>query len=269
MRRLILAANLGAPVVALALLLEGAIVWAVATIAIAHILWFVPTLWPNCTWFGPVVRRLPAGRGERVWLTVDDGPDPEDTPRMLDMLDRHGAKATFFVIGAKAQSHPELIRDIARRGHGLGNHTMTHPDKWFWAYGPGRIRREVLDCQSALARIVPETPVCWFRAPVGMKNGFVHPVLSEVGGLSLVGWSVRGLDGVSRDANRVLKRLDRGLRPGAIILIHEGRLDRHGNRLGPQVLAGLLARLSERGLACKEPASDSDYSAHLVGSAGA
>lgn len=250
MRRLILGANLVAPVLALAALWQWGLVWAVGTIALAHALWFIPTLWPNCTWFGPVLRRLPPGSGGSVWLTIDDGPHPEDTPRMLDLLHRHGARATFFVVGAKARAHPQLVEDIVRHGHGLGNHTMTHPDKWFWAYGPRRVRREIAACQETLARIAPETPVRWFRAPVGMKNGFVHPVLARLGGLALVGWSVRGLDGVSRDASRVLSRLERGLKPGAIILIHEGRTDRDGNRLGPQVLAGLLARLAERRLAC-------------------
>lgn len=249
-RGLILGANVAASVIAAGAFWQWGVMWPLWVAAAAPLLWFAPTLVPNCEWFGPVLQRLPAPAGGSVWLTIDDGPDPGDTLLMLDILDRHRAKATFFVIGTKAREHPELIREIVRRGHGLGNHTMTHPDKWFWAFGPRRIREEIAACQSVLAGIVPQAHVRCFRAPVGHKNGFVHAALKRLGGLMLVGWSVRGFDGVSTNVEAILKRLRRGIGPGAIVLIHEGRVDGRGERLGPQVLQGVLSALAESGLDC-------------------
>ena len=95
------------------------------------------TLNPNSRIFGPIESRCGSG----VWLTLDDGPDPLNTPAILDLLDAYGVKATFFVIGEKAEQHPDLIREIARRGHQIGNHTWSHPQASFWCHGPIRTYR--------------------------------------------------------------------------------------------------------------------------------
>src|SRR5262249_18320441 len=138
----------------------------------------------NCAWFGPVVTEFATERRE-VWLTIDDGPDPEDTPRLLDLLDEAGAKATFFLIGDRAQRYRSLVGNIVRRGHGLGNHTQTHPTGSFWAAGPRRAQREIQAAQSSIGH-----PTSLFRAPVGMANIFVHRAARE-NGLTMIGWSIR------------------------------------------------------------------------------
>ena len=250
-RRLVIIGNVVAPLAAVALLLTGHGLWALAAIMVAHALWLVPTLWPACGWLGEVVTVLPeaSGReaGNEVWLTIDDGPDPQDTPVLLDLLDAHEAKATFFFIGQKAAQHPALVREVVRRGHGLGNHTMTHPQFWFWAWGPRAVAREIDACQRELQTASGGVSPRWFRAPAGLKNPWVHEAV-EKRGLRLACWSARGLDGVAGTAGAVLRRLDPGIRAGNIILMHEGRSDAAGARLAPQVLGGILEKMQGRGL---------------------
>ena len=155
-----------------------------------HVPFWWATLWPHSSLFAPVLNRLPT-RERVVWLTIDDGPSA-DTPALLDLLDAHGAKATFFLVGERAEQHPDLVREIARRGHGIGNHSHSHPAAWFWALGPSRMRREVADTQATLTRITGEAPR-WFRAVVGMSNPFVAAAL-RAHGLARAAWSVRGFD---------------------------------------------------------------------------
>lgn len=254
MRWLTLALNYAAFPAAMVLLIAGQPWWlALLSLMIPHALWLWATLVPSCSWWGPVFRRLPTAE-KAVWLTIDDGPDPWDTPVLLDLLDQHRAKASFFVIGEKAERHDDLIRDIASRGHELGNHTWFHPAGAFWFLGRGRTIIEIKKCSGIIRRLVPETSLRWFRAPAGMRNSQTHPVLKEQG-LRLAGWTVRGRDGVSADKDAILRRLKRGIRPGAVILMHEGRLDLDGKRLAPQVLGELLRWLDENGYRCVLPAS--------------
>ena len=214
--------------------------------AASHLSLVYATLTPNCQWFGPVITHFVPDGGE-VWLTIDDGPDPEDTPRLLDLLDAAGAKATFFVRGDRARAHPELIREIVRRGHGLANHTFSHPQATFWCAGPRRAAREIDACNAALREITGDAPRL-FRAPVGHVNPFIVPA-AEARGMHLVGWSARGFDGVAHRAEpgAVVKRILRDLRPGGIVLLHEGRRGPAGERVNVQALAQLFATLAERG----------------------
>ena len=207
----------------------------VATQALAW--WGV--LGPNSALYGPVLSRLPAD-GREVWLTIDDGPSV-DTLAVLDLLDAHAAKATFFLVGDRAQAHPELVREIVGRGHDIGNHSRTHPAGRFWALGPRRMRAEIEGAQRQLTAIGGRAPV-WFRAVVGHANPFVSAPLRDIG-LARVAWTARGYDAVEPNVERVLSRIERHLVPGAIVLLHEGAP--HGHNV--EMIARVLARLDELG----------------------
>src|SRR3546814_10946999 len=94
----------------------------------------------------PVLSHLPV-TDRLVWLTVDDGPS-DDTPALLDLLDAHGAKATFFLVGERAAARPDLVRGIVARGHGLGNPSPRHPQAWFSEVGQARMGRDTMQCQG-------------------------------------------------------------------------------------------------------------------------
>lgn len=178
---------------------------------------------------GPVVCKTEA---EEILITLDDGPDPVTTPAVLDLLDRYQTRAIFFLIGEKALAHPELTREIVRRGHEIGNHTQTHPQASFWIAGPWRTRREITECQQAIQSITGQSPR-WFRAPVGHRNFFTHPVTRALG-LEIMGWNRRGFDAVEKDSAKVLNRILPDLRRGDIVLLHEA------TPIATEVLEGVL-----------------------------
>jgi len=213
--------------------------WGVPAMLLSHVPLWWGTLKADSRVFSPVLRRL-CTRDRQVWLTIDDGPST-DTASMLDLLDRHRARATFFVVGERAATHAELVREIVRRGHTLGNHSQTHPQAWFWALGPRRMREQIAHGQATLQSITGHAPR-WFRAVVGMANPFVAAPLREQG-LARVAWSARGFDALAADPSSVVARIERGLAPGAIVLLHEGA--RHGRNV--ETLALLLQRLDALG----------------------
>lgn len=207
----------------------------VSAMVLSHLPFWWGVLRPQSALYSPVLVRLPI-TDKRVWLTIDDGPS-QDTPALLDLLDAHAAKATFFLVAERAQAHPELVRDIVRRGHGIGNHSATHPHVWFWALGPKRMAREIERCQQTLMAIAGVRPR-WFRAVVGMANPFVSAPL-RAQGLARVAWSARGYDGIASRADAVVARIERRLRPGAIVLMHEGA----GHGANMHAMRVLLQRL--------------------------
>ena len=248
-RRAVLAFVFIAPVLSLFLLRYNVIV-ALAPIFLSHVFLLIATLSANCQWFGPVIRSFETAEPE-VWLTIDDGPSPAHTPAILDLLDRFTARATFFVIGKNAEQYPHLITAILTRGHEIANHTYTHPSGTFWMAGPRRIAREI-DLCAELLRAAPDRPARFFRAPVGLKNLFVHPEL-ELRGLALVGWSVRGLDTIRRDATDVASRVLREAKPGAIVVLHEGHRVESNPEFNPHCLELTLTALTEQGYRCVIP----------------
>jgi peptidoglycan/xylan/chitin deacetylase (PgdA/CDA1 family) len=154
-----------------------------------------------------------------VALTFDDGPDPSSTPTILDLLDEAGAKATFFVIGEKADAHPEVVRAIVERGHAIGVHGYVH-DRLFTFRSPWRVRREL---QRAVDRVHEITGVRpWlFRAPIGHISPSIAKVIRQME-LQAIGWSARGLDGwPTTKPEETARRVIRSLKDGAIILMHD------------------------------------------------
>ena len=217
--------------------------WAVAAIAANHAALTAGGLWPRSRWLGSNWIRLPADAAARheIAITIDDGPDPAVTPAVLDLLDEHGAKATFFCIGAEARSHPILCREIVARGHSVQNHSDSHSVR-FSLLGPKGMAREIAAAQESLADIVGEAPR-FFRAPAGLRNPFLAPVLQRLE-LQLVSWTRRGFDTVKRVPADVLARLARNLAAGDILLAHDGNAARSAD--GTAVVLGVLPQLLVR-----------------------
>lgn len=217
--------------------------WALGSLGLNHALLTAAGLWPRSRLLGPNLTRLPAaaaGRGELA-LTIDDGPDPEVTPPVLDLLDAMGVPATFFCIAERARAHPALLREIVRRGHSVQNHSCVHRHH-FSLLGPRGFERELAGAQAILADLTGQPPTL-FRAPAGLRNPFLAPVLHRLG-LTLVSWTRRGFDTRERDAQRVLARLLRGLAAGDILLLHDGNAAR--GDAGRPVILDVLPPLVEQ-----------------------
>lgn len=214
---------------------------------------FYPAIRSNCQWFGPVVTRFRTDRKE-VWLTIDDGPAPQNHPQLLELLRRHDALATFFVVGRRVRKHPELVRTVLQSGHQLANHSETHPAGTFWCLAEGQLAFEVDAGAQALQETTGQTPRL-FRAPAGMANLFLHFLLRERG-VRLIGWSARGYDGLRRNPESIVRAILRTVEPGAIILLHEGRIDNRGNSISLPVIEKLLTRLKHDGYTFIVPSED-------------
>lgn len=154
-----------------------------------------------------------------VAITFDDGPDPLHTPEVLDVLARHGVHATFFLIGEKVKAYPEPVRRIVEEGHTVGIHTMRHK-AYFPLLPTCCMIEELKETRDAIQRITGQQPKL-FRPPFGVTNPTVRKSVHQLN-LTTIGWSIRSLDTVSRTPrSRVLARIVRKLRPGAVILLHD------------------------------------------------
>jgi len=250
-RRLLLRASAVLHLLAVAAVLIQAALWPWALVAVLlnHLLIAAVGLWPRSHWLGPNWTRLPFAAVARreIALTIDDGPDPVVTPLVLDLLDRYAVQATFFIIGEKALRYPDLCRNIVRRGHAVENHSQHHRH-YFSLLGPRGMAREVQAAQDTLSAITGQRPL-FFRAPAGLRNPFLAPVLTRLG-LRLASWSTRGFDTRISDPARVQRQLLSGLQAGAILLLHDGHSARttRGNPVVLEVLPALVASAAAAGL---------------------
>jgi peptidoglycan/xylan/chitin deacetylase (PgdA/CDA1 family) len=223
--------------------------WALGAVAANHAVLAAAGLWPRSRLLGPNWIRLPPDSGARgeVAITIDDGPDPVVTPRVLGQLAEHGARATFFCVGERVERHSELAREIVRQGHAIENHSQRHRHD-FSLLGPGGMREEIARAQQGIARLTGVAPR-FFRAPAGLRNPFLEPVLEGLG-LRLASWTRRGFDTVNGNADLVYRRLAHSLRAGDILLLHDGNsaLDAAGKPVIFDVLPRLLERLHAAGL---------------------
>ncbi len=199
--------------------------WALGALAANHAVLTLAGMLPRSSLLGPNLTRLSSAASARreVALTFDDGPDPEITPRVLDLLDAAGVKASFFCIGRCARQQPALCREIVTRGHRVENHGNTHSSA-FSLFGPARMRADIIAAQITLADIAGQAPL-FFRPTAGLRNPFLDPVLAGLD-LQLAAWTRRPYDTHEGRPHRVLQRLTRGLAPGDILLMHDG----HGAR---------------------------------------
>ena len=223
--------------------------WVLAALAANLLVLSAAVLWPRGQWLGPNLTCLPpaAARRAEICLTFDDGPDPQVTPQVLDLLDRYAAKASFFCIGAKAAAFPDTVREIARRGHSVENHSYGHSHA-FAFYGMSGLRREVESAQAVIAGITGRAPL-YFRAPAGFRSPLLDAVLAQCG-MRYVSWTRRGFDAVRCDPVRVLQRLARGLAAGDVLMLHDGAhmCTDAGDPVVLAVLPALLDQLRAQGL---------------------
>jgi peptidoglycan/xylan/chitin deacetylase (PgdA/CDA1 family) len=193
----------------------------------------------------PILAVEPARAGGRVALTFDDGPHPEMTRRVADLLEAGGHRGTFFVIGRRAEAQGELLAELVRRGHGLGNHSFSHAHTLPFFAVP-KLASDLERAQSLFERTAGVRPR-WFRPPVGILSPRVVGA-ARVAGLELVGWSGTARDGIATTVEEAQARLVRRLKPGAILVMHDGA--ERGDRapIAAAVLAGVLDEMARRGL---------------------
>ena len=229
--------------------------WALSAVVADHLALTAAGLWPRSHLLGPNWTHLPAAGGvpmrtspappfageaaePAIAITIDDGPDPEVTPRVLDLLDEHHAAATFFCIGERVARHPALARAIVERRHEIGNHSHRHTMR-FSLLGPRGLAQEVAGAQQVICAATGEVPR-FFRAPAGLRNPFLEPVLARAD-LLLASWTRRGFDTLNGSAEVVLGRLTRHLAAGDILLLHDGHAARTPS--GTPVILEVLPRL--------------------------
>ena len=200
--------------------------------------WLPHLLTPTCAWRGP-------RGGRRLALTFDDGPDPAWTPRLLDALGAAGVRGTFFLIGARAERAPELVRRMVAEGHEVGNHSWSH--RSLWLCGPRATEDEIRRAHDRLGELTG-TPPRHFRPPWGMVNAAMFPALRRVGE-RCVFWSIQPEGQRPAPAARQVDYVLGRAHPGAIVDLH----DAEGTPAAParllEALPALLAGLREQGYA--------------------
>jgi peptidoglycan-N-acetylglucosamine deacetylase len=181
-----------------------------------------------------------------VVLTFDDGPDPVHTREVLDILDKHDAKATFFVIGRKAEAHRDVVEEIVRRGHDVGVHGFEH-DRFFSLRGSARVRTDLERAIRVIENITGKTPL-WFRPPIGHTNPTIARIADQLD-LTVIGWSVGARDGIRRTKpDDVVARVARGLEDGAIVLLHDAAERDTHKPAGITALPAILEKIATQNL---------------------
>jgi peptidoglycan/xylan/chitin deacetylase (PgdA/CDA1 family) len=182
-----------------------------------------------------------------VALTFDDGPHPVHTRKVLDLLDEHGVKATFFVVGRKVRLFPEVVKEIVERGHAIGIHGHEH-SRFMSTMTPRRAEEDLQKALDAVQAATGERTML-FRPPVGHTSPRLAKAIRALG-LAVVGWSARGYDGLGgADPDRVAARVISGLRDRAIVLLHDAAENDDFEPASIAALPRILAAMKDRGLA--------------------
>jgi peptidoglycan/xylan/chitin deacetylase (PgdA/CDA1 family) len=187
---------------------------------------------PTGQWYGRTFTGLARGE-KRLALTYDDGPNDPHTLRLLEVLDRHGVRTTFFLIGRFVRQRPDIVREIVKAGHVVGNHTFTHPLLTFKS--GAEIRRELVDCRTSLQDAAGEHSNL-FRPPFGGRRPAVLRIARELG-LEPVMWNVTGYDWKPLPASAIEAKVAKQIRGGDVILLHDGGHKQMGTDRAQTVLA--------------------------------
>jgi peptidoglycan/xylan/chitin deacetylase (PgdA/CDA1 family) len=156
-----------------------------------------------------------------VALTFDDGPDERSTPALLELLRNEKVEAAFFCIGHRVASQTKLAGQIVAEGHLIENHTYNHSNATNF-FSVKRLLQELTQTQNVIQESTATVPLL-FRPPMGLSNPRVFKAARSLG-LTVVGWTARGLDTVIKEPERIVGRIERNLKPGAIILLHDGNI---------------------------------------------
>lgn len=194
--------------------------------------------------FGPTIRFT--NDASAMALTFDDGPNPAITPALLNLLSKHNVRATFFLMGSRVRAFPDLTREIAARGHVIGNHTETHANLFFLSVG--QVREELHQCEEAIATAT-NVKLRWMRPPFGVRGPQVSGVVRKLGYAGVAMWSRWAWDWKPQPAERVIHRLRRA-GGGDIVLLHDGdhRLEEGDRHHTVGALAHWLPRWKDAGL---------------------
>ncbi len=186
-----------------------------------------------------IIRCMP---DENVYLTFDGGPDKNITPRLLELLNQHEIKSTFFVVGQKAERSPEIVLQIHKNGHSIGNHSYTHPH--LILKSKGMIEREVQQADKILFEITGKQPKL-FRPPYGQFGIAVLSVLKSAN-QRMVLWNASSQDYKADTSTvKIAARLRRYLQPGKIVLMHDGHSK---SPLMLEALENILEEIKKQGL---------------------
>jgi peptidoglycan/xylan/chitin deacetylase (PgdA/CDA1 family) len=172
---------------------------------------------PTGQWYGPTFTSGVPG-SKQIALTYDDGPNDPHTQRLLEVLAKHNARATFFLIGRFVEQRPDIVRDIVQAGHAIANHTFTHPRLIFTS--PAETRTELQRCQQAVAAATGQSPEL-FRPPFGGRRPDTLRIVREMG-MRTVMWSITGFDWSAPPAERIVQRVSGRIRGGDVVLLHDG-----------------------------------------------
>jgi peptidoglycan-N-acetylglucosamine deacetylase len=222
-------------------------IWAAGVLAVNHAGLTIAGLWPRSTLLGENMRRLPFHGNRCIALTIDDGPHPQITPRVLDLLDQAQAKASFFCVGKQVLKYPSIAQEIVRRGHRIENHSFAHRH-YFSMMGIRSLHKEIDQAQKAIQGVTGYNPH-YFRAPAGLRSPLLDPVLQRLD-LKLVSWTRRGFDTVCHQPSTILDRLQNNMAAGDILLLHDGNsaMTPSGQPIILEVLPLLLLHLKQSGL---------------------
>ncbi|MGJ7913039.1 polysaccharide deacetylase family protein [Neobacillus sp. LXY-1] len=208
--------------------------------------WFVPYLITRVFGIGVIKRK---GSSTEVAFTFDDGPNPVYTPQILDLLKRHQIKATFFVLGSKAEKYPEIIKRIYDEGHLLGIHNFVHRANW--GMSPWKVRRDLEKSAFIIEKITEERPI-YYRPPWGLLNLFDLFLLKKY---KIILWSVMAEDWRSNGGSEKVKnRLLHQIKKGDVVLLHDCGTTWGADEDAPMntimALNDVFNELSKMGISC-------------------
>lgn len=189
--------------------------------------------------FNYFINSINRGKKEGIALTFDDGPDPETTPIILNLLREQNIKASFFVIGKKAEKYPEIITNIEKDGHIIGNHSYAH-DPLMGFFNLNKLTSDIEKCSKIVKQLTGKTPL-FFRPPFGVTNPKYAAALKK-SGLMSIGWSGRSFDTISKNKNNLLIRVKKYLDPGTILLFHDDQ------KITVETLPEIIQYCKEKGI---------------------